>query len=52
MTAYRYLVVICREGVPEVAGFNGLDEAERFFAAASEQWSDSYLCDVLRGPKV
>lgn len=49
---FRYLVVISREGVPEVTGFNDLEEATCFFEAASAQWSDSYLCEVKRGPKV
>jgi hypothetical protein len=48
----RFLVVIYRDGVPAVTGFEDLEEATRFFEAAAEQWSDSYLCEVMRGPKV
>lgn len=49
---YSYLVVIIREGVPEVTGFYSLEVASKFFELASAQWSDSYLCEVKRGPKV
>jgi hypothetical protein len=48
---YRWLVVIVREGVPEVTGFWELEEAERHFDRASWQWSDSFLVEVVKGPR-
>ena len=50
---YVYLIVICREGITEVVPFGSectLEEIERYFDRASEQWSDAYLCKVIRGP--
>ena len=51
---YSRLVIFNREGVSEVTGFEPGNEreAEKFFDLASAQWSDSFLCLVLRGPKV
>lgn len=45
-----HLVIIAREGVPEVTEFTSLDDAERFFSLASLQWSESYLTSVIYGP--
>ncbi len=58
---YNYLVVIVREGVPEATGFCDLAEAQAFYDLAEAQafydyhgaqWSESYLCEVVLGPKV
>lgn len=45
-----HLVVIAREGIPEVTEFTSLNDAERFFDSASLQWSESYLTAVIYGP--
>ncbi len=50
MSVFRWLVVIAREGVPEVTGFWEREDAEDYFDRASIQWSDSYLVEVVRGP--
>ena len=52
MSNYEYLVVIVREGVPEVTGFIDLSEAQAFYDLFGASWSESYLCTVLLGPKV
>lgn len=50
---YLYVVVVSRDGgSPEVTGFNGYEDAERFFAEARMNWSDTYLCAVMQGPIV
>lgn len=46
----RWLVVIAREGVPEVTRFGVHVEALEYFDRASTQWSDSYLARVEVGP--
>ena len=47
---WQYLVVIVREGVPEVTGFNDIDDATAFYDLHGSQWSESYLCNVMKGP--
>lgn len=47
---YTHLVIIVREGVPEVTGFGSLADAQVFFAVWSAQWSESFLCAVVNGP--
>jgi hypothetical protein len=49
---WQYLVVIVREGVPEVTGFNDIDDATAFCHLHGAQWSDSYLCNVVKGPVI
>jgi len=55
---YEYLVVIVRDTkgsiVAEVTPFKGdqKEEANDFYDKAGENWSESFLCKVLRGPKV
>lgn len=46
----RWLVVICREGVSEVAPFAVEEDAKAYFDKASPAWSDAYLCSIVRGP--
>lgn len=51
-SCYSRIVIIFREGevriIPFEQGFE--KEAKNFFEKASQQWSDSFLCDVLKGP--
>lgn len=47
-----YLVVIARDGVPEVTEFRDEAEALGFFGVAKSQWSESYLSRVIHGPGV
>jgi hypothetical protein len=47
---YTHLVIIIYEGKPVVTGFNNYEDAREFFENASLQWSDSFLCTVLKGP--
>lgn len=49
---WAYLVVIIRDGIPTVTGFNDFAEATAFYDLHGLQWSDSYLCDVMKGPVV
>lgn len=49
-TEYKWLVVINREGESNVTGFFHYDDARKFYDLASLQWSDSYLCDIVKGP--
>ncbi len=49
---YTHLVVISREGQPEVRGFHDYDSAFRWYDAVGVQWSESYLTAVLKGPLV
>jgi len=49
---YSMIVVIVREGEKEVVPFEDEDEAREFFEKASLQWSDSFLCKVVKGPVV
>ncbi len=51
---YSRIVIIFQEDKPEIVGFlNGDEEAaEEFYEKAGAQWSDSYLCQVLKGPLV
>lgn len=48
----RFLVVICREGETEATEFDDLGQAREFHDWAGTYWSDSFLCQVLKGPKV
>jgi len=50
MSVYRWIVVIVREGLPEVTGFLERSDAESFFDRASLQWSDSYMAEVVKVP--
>ncbi|MCX6761425.1 MAG: hypothetical protein NTY33_01055 [Candidatus Moranbacteria bacterium] len=50
---HEYLIVISREGELEVVPFGNeyaIKEIEAYFNRVSEQWSDAYLCKVIRGP--
>ena len=50
---HEHLVVICREGISEIIPFGNeytLEEIEEYFERASTQWSDAYLCKVIKGP--
>ena len=49
---YTWLVVIVREGAPEVTGFDNHKDAYDYFDRHGAQWSESYLCEVILGPKV
>ena len=49
----RWIVFIAREGgqAPTTVGlFSDREDAAEFFGTAGAQWSDSYLCEVRRGP--
>jgi hypothetical protein len=48
---YRWLVVIVREGVPEVTGFWEGEDAEKYFEDAWMNWTDSFLIEVVKGPR-
>jgi hypothetical protein len=52
MGAYTWIVVIVREGVSEVTGFFEYEAARVHFETMSMNWSESYLCEVVIGPKV
>lgn len=41
-----HLVVIVREGEPDVTEFHSIAEAEGFFEPAQVQWSEAYLTEV------
>jgi hypothetical protein len=48
-----WLVLILRDGgqaETTIATFQVEADAREFFGPASAQWSDSYLCKVVRGP--
>jgi hypothetical protein len=50
---HKYLIVICREGITEVVPFENETTpecVEKYFNRISEQWSDAYLCKVIKGP--
>jgi hypothetical protein len=47
---YTHLVVIAREGVPEVREFENYDDAATWHDEAGSQWSESYLTEVIKGP--
>lgn len=50
---YEYLVIIIRDGIPEIIPFQTHDHPEnvdKFFDKTSEQWSDAFLCKVIKGP--
>lgn len=47
---YSHLVVISREGALEVRGFHNLETAAAWENYAGGQWSESYLCEVIKGP--
>lgn len=51
---YEWLVIIFKDGQPEFSPFTDTDqeEVEKYFEKASEQWSDSYLCKVIKGPVI
>lgn len=52
-SAGGWIVFIMREGgqlETTLSHFADRDEAEWFFGRASAQWTDSYLCRVVRGP--
>lgn len=49
----RWITFIYREGgqKPTTIGqFSDRDDAEKHYSSAGAQWSDSYLCQVVRGP--
>jgi hypothetical protein len=49
----RYMVIVCREGVSQVFPFDDLEAAYAFYKGpATEQWSESFLVVVLKGPQV
>lgn len=45
-----WLVVIAREGVPEVRPFDDENEARAYEDFWGAQWSESYVCRVIKGP--
>ena len=45
-----HLVVIVREGDPEVTEFTSYEDAARYFDTASQNWTESYLAAVVWGP--
>jgi hypothetical protein len=45
-----HLVVIAREGVPEVTEFTSFNDAADYYDLASPNWSESYLTVVVNGP--
>lgn len=47
-----HLVVIAREGVPEVTLFTDEEQADLYYVDAGAQWSESYLCEITEGPLV
>lgn len=47
-----WLVVIAREGVPEVTPFEYEEDARAFESTWGTQWSESYVCRVIKGPVV
>lgn len=50
---YTHLTVIMREQEPaDVRGFHDLASAQGFFEQASNQWSESFLVEVIKGPLV
>lgn len=52
MMNYKYLVIIVKDGgTPEIFPFENLDDAEIFFEKASLQWSESHICEILKGPR-
>ncbi len=48
--AVSHIVVIAREGTPEVTEFRSYVEAADYFEHASIQWTESYLALVINGP--
>lgn len=50
-TALPWLVVIVREGAPEVTPFESYSDALAFFGMWSAQWSESYLAHAVRAPR-
>ncbi len=49
---FKWMIIICREGVSEVTPFVHYDDAKYYFDQVSPQWSESYLCEVKIGPLV
>jgi hypothetical protein len=49
---YSHIVAIVREGDPEVRGFHDYKAAFDWYDAAGTQWSESFLCEVVKGPLV
>ncbi len=49
---YTHLVVIFREQIPSVHGFYDRASAEAFYDLAAQQWSESFICEILKGPLV
>ena len=47
---YRFMVVICREGASDVTPFEDGSDAREYFDQWSMQWTESFLCQVMRGP--
>lgn len=49
---YTRLIVLAREGELEVIPFveGQEEEAEALFERYRQNWSDVYLCQVLKGP--
>lgn len=53
MPRYTHLVVIVREPGMEITvrGFYDRAEAEHFADEVGTQWSETYVTEILRGPK-
>lgn len=49
---WTHLVVICRDGVPSIYPFESLADAMEFADRAGAQWSETYVCEILKGPLV
>lgn len=47
-----FIVVIAREGVPEVTLFGDYESAFNFYDLWGSQWTESYIARVMRGPLV
>ena len=48
---HTHIVIISREQETIVTPFNDIQSAHEFYDKWSPNWSDSYLTEVLRGPK-
>lgn len=52
MERYTHMVLIFREGPPDVTPFYDLDSAMEFADRAGAQWSETYVVEIKRGPLV
>jgi hypothetical protein len=47
-----HLVIIFRDGVPEIYPFRDVVEAAEYADRAGAQWSETYVTEILKGPLV